>query len=63
MAENEPTPKMHIRAIFSFRGRLIPSNVLMGRARIQISVMILRPDVTGNLSVDVFYYGGGRAIQ
>ncbi len=46
MVAKVPTPKMKMSAIFSRRGLLILIRALMGRAMIQISVMMLKPEVT-----------------
>lgn len=45
MAAKIPAPKIMASAIFSCRGRLNPFKVLIGRAMIQKSVMILTPEV------------------
>lgn len=51
IAANVPAPKMKPRAIFSLVGRFMRPSVLIGRPRIQISVMMFRPDVAGSCNV------------
>jgi len=45
MVAKVPMPKMPARAIFSWRGRRMPSRVLMGRAKMMTLVIMLTPDV------------------
>jgi hypothetical protein len=46
MVAKVPTPNTATSAIFSLRGRLMLSSVLMGSAKMMMSVMMLKPDVT-----------------
>lgn len=45
MAAKVPAPKMQIRAIFSLVERLRIPSVLIGKAKIQMSVTMLIPEV------------------
>lgn len=50
MAAKVPAPNMMIRAIFSLPDRLIRPSVLIGNAKIQMSVMMLKPEVAVHVS-------------
>jgi len=62
MVAKAPTRKIPTRAIFSFLGRLMLRSVLIGRARIQMSVRMLKLEVTAAVSLlvmrpPVFLFG------
>lgn len=63
MAAKVPAPKMQIRAIFSLVERLRIPSVLIGKAKIQMSVTMLIPEVAlYSESADLYLRGMGRRL-